>query len=122
MAGNFSNYMIGTQSKASARGGSQNYKDKIQVLPIGELGQNDDYQRIKKVTLQEILIMHRIQPALAAMMPEANGGFGDIEKISRVYYENEVVPLQQVFMELNEHLPRKAWLAFDKPEWVNVIN
>ena len=113
-AGNFSNYFIGGQSK---HGDKSNLKDKIQVLPIGEIGQKDDYQRIKSVTLQEILVMHRIQPALAAMMPEGNSSFGDIVKISQINYENEVIPMQQVLLEINEHLPQKHWIKFKDPEY-----
>lgn len=113
--GNFSNYYIGGSSKPGVK--ADNLKDKVQVIPIGDVSQKDDYERIQKCTRIEIFGMHRIQPALAAMIPDANSSFGDIEKISRVNYENEVVPMQQIFEEFNEYLPRKHWLTFRVPEF-----
>jgi capsid portal protein len=114
--GNFSNYFIGAQSKNGQR--AEQLKDKVQVLPIGEIGQKDDYERIKNVTRIEIFGMQRIQPALAAMIPDSSSGFGDIEKISRVNYENEVIPMQQIFEEINDYLPSHKWIVFDEPSFI----
>jgi capsid portal protein len=98
---------------------SNGVNDRIKVIPIGENATKDEYERIKNVTLQEILIMHRIQPALAAMVPKANGGFGDIQKNSRIYYENEMLPMQQGLLEVNDYLPQSQWLRFAEPEAID---
>lgn len=116
--GNFNNFFISTNTKNNGPGQkSDNVKDKIQVIPIGDLSQHDDYEKIKNVTLKEILNMHRIQPALAAMIPEAAGGFGDIEKISRINYENEVIPMQQILLEINDYLSPQHWVQFEEPDF-----
>lgn len=94
-----------------------NLKDRVQMIPVGEMSK-DDFEAVKNVTQQDILNMHRIYPSLAAMMPMNTGGFGDIEKISKVYWENEVVPMQQVFLELNDYLPEHSRISFKEPDFL----
>ncbi|OSR87697.1 hypothetical protein BV329_01769 [Pseudomonas syringae pv. actinidiae] len=56
----------------------------------------------------------RMNPALAGIIPENSGGFGDIEKIDRVYTSNEIRPICQLFDQANETLRedrRFAWKA-----------
>ncbi|MGB3383951.1 MAG: hypothetical protein WBA64_04680 [Marinomonas sp.] len=60
--------------------------------------------------------MHRMQPGLSGIMPETNGGFGDIEKIMKVYHELEIGALQQPFLEINQHLGAGA-VSFREPMW-----
>ncbi|WP_445357297.1 phage portal protein [Microbulbifer sp. ANSA002] len=91
----------------------------VQIIPVGDIATKDEFERIKNLTRNDVLSMWRIQPALAGVMPENSGGFGDIEKISRAYYENEVLPMQDVFMQLNEWLPMGKRIGFDKPEFVH---
>jgi len=50
-------------------------------------------------------------------MPDNAGGFGDIVKISKVYHENETVPMQNVFLSLNEYLPDNKKIVFKTPEF-----
>ncbi len=45
-----------------------------------------------------------MNPALAGGMPEKAAGFGDIEKIDRVFMNNEVRPIAQLFMQINNCL------------------
>lgn len=92
-------------------------KDSVQIIPVGDIATKDEFERIKNISRNDILSIWRIQPALAGVMPDNAGGFGDIEKISRVYHENETVPLQNVFLGLNEHLPSNKKIAFTKPEF-----
>jgi PBSX family phage portal protein len=96
-----------------------NGKEKgVQIIPVGDIATKDEFDRIKSLTRNDILSMWRIQPALAGVMPENTGGFGDIEKITRVYYENEVLPMQDVFMQLNEWLPKGKRIGFGNPKFV----
>lgn len=39
-----------------------------------------------------------------ALMPNNVGGFGDVEKASRVFVRNELIPLQKRLQELNNWL------------------
>lgn len=96
--------------------GKSNAKEPVQIIPVGDIGTKDEFERIKNITRDEILSMHRMQPGLSGIMPDNTGGFGDLEKIMRVYYELEVIPLQQAFLELNEHLGARA-VAFKEPVW-----
>lgn len=43
---------------------------------------------------------HRVPPQIMGIMPNNVGGFGDVEKASRVYVHNELLPLQKRFEEL----------------------
>lgn len=90
-------------------------KDSVQLIPVGDIATKDEYERIKNITRAEILAMWRIQAALAGVMPENSGGFGDIEKIARVYFEYETVPVQDVFLQLNEHLGPTLKIKFGAP-------
>jgi len=93
--------------------------DSVKIIPVGDIATKDEFERVKNLSRNDVLSMWRIQPALAGIMPENTGGFGDIEKISRVYYENEVEPMQHVFLKLNEQLPKAKRIKFDRPEITN---
>lgn len=91
-----------------------NGKEKaVQVIPVGDISQKDEFERIKKITADDVIVAHRIPPALAGLKPENAAGFGDIEKISAVYVENEVRPMTQPFIELNQQLPPRARFNFN---------
>ncbi len=38
------------------------------------------------------------------IIPNNTGGFGEVEKVSRVFVRNELIPLQKRIKELNEWL------------------
>jgi len=97
--------------------GKSNAKEPVQIIPVGDIGTKDEFERVKNITRDEILSMHRMQPGLSGIMSESNGGFGDIEKIMKVYYRLEVIPLQMPFLEINKHLGVTA-VKFDKPDWI----
>ncbi len=90
--------------------------DSVKIIPVGDIATKDEFQRIKDISRNDILSMWRMPAALAGIMPENTGGFGDIQKISQVHFENEVAPLQDVFKQLNEYLPRSKWLTFTEPK------
>ncbi len=96
--------------------GKSQAKEPVQIIPVGDIGTKDEFERIKNITRDEILSMHRMQPGLSGIMPETNGGFGDIEKIMRVYHELEVSALQQPFLEINQHIGAGA-VSFGEPKW-----
>jgi PBSX family phage portal protein len=91
-------------------------KDSVQLIPVGDIATKDEYERIKNITRAEILAMWRIQASLAGVMPDNPGGFGDIEKIAKVYFEYETVPMQDNFLQLNQYLAPGYKLKFGKPQ------
>ena len=101
--------------------GRSSAKEPVQVIPVGDISTKDEFQRVKNITRDEILSMHRMQPGLSGITPENTGGFGDPEKVMRVYYELEIIPMQQAFLELNEHFGHNA-VAFKDPIWFDQAN
>lgn len=76
----------------------------VQVIPVGDISQRDEFQRIKNISADDVIVGHGMQPALAGIRPEGNQGFGDIEKILKVYLETDVKSMVQPFLELNRQL------------------
>lgn len=58
----------------------------------------------------------RMNPALAGCMPENAAGFGDVEKIDRVYTNNEIRPIRQLFLQVNMRLRHDR-----KVDWQSLI-
>lgn len=59
-----------------------------------------------------MMAAHRVPPQMMGIMPSNVGGFGDVEKASRVFVRNELMPLQKRLQELNEWLGEKV-IRFD---------
>ena len=51
-----------------------------------------------------MMAAHRVPPQMMGIMPSNVGGFGDVEKASKVFVRNELIPLQRRIQELNEWL------------------
>lgn len=94
-------------------------KDSVQIIPIGDFSTRDEFEKIKNITRSDILAAWRVNPALAGVIPENNSGFGDFDKITRNYYENEVLPLQRILLGVNNYIPRNLHIGFDKPEFAD---
>lgn len=97
-------------------------KEPVQIIPVGDISTKDEFERIKNITKGEILSMHRMQPGLAGVIPENTGGFGDPLKIMQIYYELEVGPMQQPFLDINERLEltrKQSAVSFSEPDWKN---
>ncbi len=104
--GNFRNLLIH----------APNGKEKgVQVIPLSEISTKDDFGAIKQETRDDQLAGHRVPPVLMGIMPENTGGFGDAGKAARVFARNEIVPLQNRMMEINEWLGEEV-IAFDDYE------
>lgn len=84
----------------------------IKVIPIGQ-ATDIEYTKFRTQSKAEIFGAWRIRPELAGSMPENTGGSGDLEKIMMMNYENEIIPYQQDFLELNDELPSKYHVKFD---------
>ncbi len=91
--------------------------DSVKIIPVGDIATKDEFERVKNLTRNDVLAMWRINGALAGILPENNTGFGDLDKITKNNYENEVVPMQQVFLQLNNVLPRSRQIRFSVPDF-----
>lgn len=79
-------------------------KDGIQIIPLSEVAAKDEFLNIKNVSRDDMLAVHRVPPQLMGIIPNNTGGFGDIEKASKVFVRNELIPLQERMKELNDWL------------------
>ncbi|EEC0983822.1 capsid portal protein, partial [Salmonella enterica subsp. enterica] len=62
-----------------------------------------------------MMAAHRVPPQMMGIMPSNVGGFGDVEKASRVFVRNELMPLQKRLQELNEWFGQQI-ISFDSYE------
>lgn len=84
-------------------------KDGIQLIPISEVAAKDEFANIKNISRDDQLAAHRVPPQLMGIIPSNTGGFGDVEKAAKVFAANELEPLQQQFMELNDIIGEKVF-------------
>ena len=69
---------------------------------------------IKNVSRDDMMAAHRVPPQMMGITPVNNvGGFGDVEKASRVFVRNELIPLQKRLEEINDWLVGKT-IRFEK--------
>ncbi|BAP43917.1 PBSX family phage portal protein [Pseudomonas sp. StFLB209] len=87
----------------------------IQIIPVGDFQAKDELEKVKNITRNDIIAAWRMNPALAGIIPENSGGFGDIEKIDRVYTENEIRPICQLFNQANAVLREDRRFAWREP-------
>jgi len=84
----------------------------IQIIPVGDFQAKDELEKVKNITRNDIIAAWRMNPALAGIIPENAGGFGDIEKIDRVYTDNEMRPIYQLFLQVNQALREDRRVGF----------
>lgn len=77
-------------------------KDGIQILPVSEVAAKDDFWNIKRTSRDDQLAGHRVPPQLMGIIPDNTGGFGDVVNAAMVFVANELEPLQERLLELNE--------------------
>lgn len=77
-------------------------KDGIQLIPVSEVAAKDEFFNIKAVSRDDVLAAHRIPPQLLGIVPSNTGGFGAVVPAAQVFARNEIRPLQERFLELNE--------------------
>lgn len=83
-------------------------KDGLQLIPISEVAAKDDFLNIKNTSRDDQLAGHRVPPQLMGILPNNTGGFGDAEKAALIFAANEIEPLQQRFLEVNDLLGVQA--------------
>lgn len=79
-------------------------KDGLQLIPISEVAAKDEFTGIKNITRDDVLASLRIPPQLLGVVPVNAGGFGDITKASSVWEANELAPMQERMLRVNDWL------------------
>lgn len=87
----------------------------IKGVPFSTDGAKIEYSKFMGISATEICEAWRIRPELAGMMPSNAGGTGDLEKIMKMYHLYELMPFQDVFLEINEFLPYTLPIKFENP-------
>lgn len=77
-------------------------KGGIQITPLSGVAAKDEFLNIKKVSRNDTMAAHHVPPQMMGIMPSNVGRFGHMEKVSKVFVRNELVPLQKRLKELNE--------------------
>jgi len=83
-------------------------KEGIQLIPVGEVAAKDEFLGIKNTSRDDILAAHRVPPQLLGVVPANAGGFGDVAKARDVFFQNEIMPLQSVFLGINNMVGREV--------------
>lgn len=83
-------------------------KDGMQLLPISEVAAKDEFWNIKNATRDDQLAGHRVPPQLMGIIPTNTSGFGDAEKAARVFAANELEPLQERMLEMNDIIGKEV--------------
>lgn len=76
----------------------------IQIIPVGDIATKDEFERIKNITRNDVIAAWRMNPALAGCMLENAAGVGEVEKIDRLYKNNEIRPISQLFLQVKGEL------------------
>ncbi|MFU9120996.1 phage portal protein [Proteus sp. WDL240414] len=88
-------------------------KDGVQVIPLNEVATKDEFLNIKDVSRDDMLAAHRVPPQMMGIIPQNAGGFGDVEKAAKVFFRNELAPLQSKMLQINDWLSEEV-IKFDK--------
>lgn len=79
-------------------------KDGVQIMPIAEVAAKDEFLGIKNMTQQDILSVHRLPPQVLGIIPQNNGGFGDVRSAMDVVFENEIMPIMTMMRQINDRV------------------
>lgn len=73
-----------------------------ELTPIGQVEAKDEFKNIKSKTTEDVLASHRIPLDLMSIVREGFASSSDLNKVDRVFYKNELVPLLEQVCELND--------------------
>lgn len=87
--------------------------DGIKVIPLSDISAKDDFLNIKSASRDDILAAHRVPPQLMGIIPNNTGGFGDVGKAAKVFFINEIKPLQNKLEMINQWVGQKV-ISFEQ--------
>lgn len=73
-----------------------------ELTPIGQVEAKDAFKDIKSMTTNDVLASHRIPLDLMSIAREGFSTSNDLNKVDRIFYKNELVPLLESVCELND--------------------
>lgn len=73
-----------------------------ELTPIGQVEAKDAFKDIKSMTTNDVLASHRIPLDLMSIVREGFSASSDLNKVDRIFYKNELVPLLESMCELND--------------------
>ncbi|WP_022940115.1 phage portal protein [Psychromonas hadalis] len=91
--GNFKNMFINGKGKDG---------EKPELIPVGQLDAKDEFSKMKNVTTGDILSAHRIPLDLMSIVREGFSPVGDLNKVDKMFYKNEIKPIGEILLELND--------------------
>lgn len=89
-------------------------ENSVKIIPIATVGANDEFLNIKAVTAEDLLAAHRVPPQLIGVVPKNTAGFGNVKDAAAMFYEMEIVPIQERMRELNDWAAAEV-LRFERP-------
>lgn len=95
----FKNLFINAKGKAGV---------KPELTPIGQVEAKDAFKDIKSTTTNDVLASHRIPLDLMSIVREGFSSSSDLNKVDRIFYKNELVPLLEMVCELNDFIGQEV--------------
>ena len=83
--------------------------DDLKLIPISEVAAKDEFLNIKGASAEDMMAIHRVPAILMGIVPRNAGGLGDPIKAAAVFFRNEIAPIQQSFLGINEQLGIEAF-------------
>lgn len=80
----------------------------IKIIPIAEAGAKDEFLGIKSASAADIMAAHRVPPQLLGIVPAQGSAFGSPVDAVRMFERNEIRPLRDVFLDINDRLGVEA--------------
>lgn len=71
----------------------------IQLIPVGDIATKDEFERIKNITAQDVLVSHRFPVGKAGIIPQGTTNMGDPIKIGSEYAKDEIIPVCELIMD-----------------------
>ena len=87
----------------------------VQLIPAGNIGSKDEFEGIKKISSQEVIVAHRYPAGLSGILPPEGSSLGNPLQYSEMYYENEIKPLQKLLLGINRLMPKDKQITFELP-------
>ena len=73
----------------------------IKILPIAQVGANDEFMGIKNATRDDVLAAHRTPPVLLGIVPAQGSTLGKPSEAVDMFFELEIEPIQARLLDIN---------------------
>ncbi|KQM97364.1 phage portal protein [Sphingomonas sp. Leaf226] len=80
----------------------------IKILPIAQVGANDEFTGIKNATRDDVLAAHRVPSALLGIVPAQGSSLGKPSEAVDMFFELEIEPIQARLLDMNAQIGVEA--------------